>query len=129
MINVLYLLCRWIRFGNFLHKAAVIACLGGLATAPLVPHTLFGYVCVPLGVVGVGSAVVYDVSWQFDPCCKYQVDHDGVELNHIPSHELHSPSPVVLIFKNDKHRKRLHNILALATCALFGWRLYKSLYS
>lgn len=120
---------RWIKFGNFLHKVSVVSCLAGLVCVPLVPHRLFNTVCIPLGVVGVGCAAVYDVSWQFDPCCKYQVDHDCHELTHIPSHEVHSPSPVVLIFKNDKYRKRLHNLLAVATLSVFGWRLYTWLCS
>ena len=122
-------LYRWIRFGNLLHKTAVISCLGGLVLVPLLPNKLFCYVSLPLGVVGVGCASLYGLSWQSDPCCKYQVDQEGKELTHIASHEVHSPSPVVLVFKNDKYRKRLHNILALATSALFGWRLYTLFYS
>lgn len=120
---------RWIRFGNFLHKTAVISCLAGLVCVPVVPHRLFNYIPVPLGATGVLCAALYDVSWQFDPCCKYQVDHDGRELTHVPSHELHSSSPVVLVFKNDKYRKRLHNLLAVVTLAVLGWKVYKSLYS
>ena len=122
-------LYRWIRFGNFLHKTAVLSCLSGLALTPLLPQRLFGYVCLPLGVVGVGCAVLYAVSWQFDPCSKYQVDQEGQELTHIPSHELHSQSPVVLVFRNDVYRKRLQNILALAMCGVFGWRLASFVYS
>ena len=128
-LRVIDLLCRWIRFGNFLHKTAVTSCLGGLVLVPLLPNRLFGYVCLPLGFAGVGCASLYAVSWQFDPCCKYQVDREGRELTHIASHELHSASPVVLVFRNDKYRKRLHNILALAMCAVLGWRLYSLLYS
>lgn len=120
---------RWIRFGNFLHKTAVITCLGGLVCVPVIPHRLVGYVCLPLGVVGVSCVLLYNISWQSDPCSKYQVDYDGRELTHIPSHELHSSSPVVLVYRNDKYRKRLHNILAIAVCAVFGWGLYRSLYS
>lgn len=122
-------LFRWIRFGNFLHKTAVISCLAGLVCVPVVPHRLFHYISFPLGATGVLCVALYDVSWQFDPCCKYQVDHDGHELTHVPSHELHSSSPVVLVFRNDKYRKRLHNVLAIATLALLGWKVYRSFYS
>lgn len=121
--------CRWICFGNFLHKTAVVTCFSGLVLVPLLPNRMFGYVCLPLGVVGVGCAALYAVSWQFDPCCKYQVDREGRELTHIASHELHSSSPVVLVFRNDIYRKRLHNFLALAICAALGWRLYGLFYS
>lgn len=123
------LLCRWVRFGNFLHKTSVLASLGALVCLPVVPHRVLSFTVVPLGVLGSCCAALYDVSWQFDPCCKYQVDHGGKELSHVPSHELHSQSPVVLVLRNDKYRKRLHNSLALAVVAVLSWKLYRSFCS
>ena len=120
---------RWIRVGNFLHKSAVLATLGALITVPFLPGAVRNVTSIPLGVVGVCSAAVYNVSWQFDPCCKYQVDYKGSELARIPSHELQSQTPVVLVRKNDKYRKILHNSLALIFSAYLGWRLYQYLYS
>ena len=96
---------------------------------PLVPHRLLWCTALPLGALGVCCAGLYNVSWQFDPCCKYQVDHDGRELTRVPSHELHAASPVVLVFRNDKYRKRLHNTLALVAVGVLGWKLYKAFYS
>ena len=120
---------RWIRVGNFLHKSAVLASLGALITLPFLPRTIGNFTAIPLGVFGVSSAGLYDISWQFDPCCKYQVDYKGSELARIPSHELQSRTPVVLIRRNDKYRKVLHNSLALIFTAYIGWRLYQYLNS
>lgn len=118
---------RWIRFGNFLHKSAVLACLGSLVTLPVLPHSITNFSSLPLGVMGVACAGLYDVSWQFDPCSQYQVDYMGTELATVPSLDLHSQTPVVLVRKNDKYRKRLHNTLALIVLGYLGWRLYKFL--
>lgn len=115
----------WIRMGNFLHKSAVLASLTGLVSLPCLPGSVARVTALPLGLFGVCCAFLYDVSWQFDPCCKYQVDYHGHELAHVPSHELHSRTPVVLIRKNDKYRRRLHNGLALLFLSFLGWKLYQ----
>ena len=120
---------RWIRFGNFLHKSAVLSTLGTLVTLPMLPANIGYYTAVPIGVFGVCCAGLYDLSWQFDPCCKYQVDYKGTQLTKVPSHELHSRSPVVLVRHNDKYRRRLHNILSLVVTGYFGWKLYQYLTS
>lgn len=119
---------RWIRVGNFLHKSAVLASLGALVTAPFLPFKTATFVVLPLGVFGVLCAGVYDFSWQFDPCCKYQVDYKGRELAKVPSHELETRSPVVLVQRNDKYRKFLHNSLALLVTGYICWKAYKHFY-
>lgn len=116
---------RWIRVGNFLHKSAVLASFGCLIILPILPRTVSVFTSVPLGMFGVGCALFYDFSWQSDPCCKYQVDYRGSHLVHIPSHELHSQTPVVLVKKNDKYRKILHNTLAVCVLGYCGWKLYQ----
>lgn len=116
---------RWIRVGNFLHKSAVLASFGCLVTVPFLPRTLVNFTSIPLGLFGVGCAAFYDFSWRSDPCCKYQVDYRGTKLAHLPSHELHSQTPVVLVKRNDKYRKILHNTLALCVIGYCGWRLYQ----
>ena len=116
---------RWIRAGNFLHKSAVLASLGALVTGPFLPPRIALFTSLPVGVFGVLCAFAYDLSWQFDPCCKYQVDYRGQELAKVPSHELQSRTPVVLVRRNDKYRKILHNTLALLVAGCVSWRLFK----
>ena len=113
---------RWIKFGNFLHKSAVLTCLGSLVLLPFIPRYM---IPLPLGLFGTACAFVYNVSWQFDPCCNYQVDWNGQELGNIPSHELSARSPVVLVRKNDIYRKILHTMLAAIVVGCFSWRFYK----
>lgn len=118
---------RWIQVGNFLHKSAVICSIGALVSVPFLPYSISKFTTIPLGVFAVCCAGLYDLSWQFDPCCKYQVDYLGTELPNIPTHELQCQSPVVLVQRNDKFRKILHNTLALAVLAYVGWRCYTHL--
>ena len=116
---------RWIKVGNFLHKMAVIASITTLTTTPFMPTRIALFTTVPLGLLSVSCTILYCVSWQSDPCCKYQVDYHGKELTHIPSHDIYSPSPVVLVRRNDKYRKILHNTLSAVVIGYFGWTLFK----
>ena len=115
---------RWIKFGNFLHKSAVLASIGSLILLPTLPRHLTLYISLPLGVFGITCATLYNVSWQFDPCCKYQVDWQGKELSDIPSHELTATSPVVLVRRNDIYRKILHSSLAFIVFGYITWKWY-----
>ena len=120
---------KWIKVGNFLHKSAVLASIVTLTTTPFMPLKYSLFTSIPLGIFGVGCAVMYGASWQCDPCSKYQVDYRGRELTRIPSHEILSPSPVVLVRKNDKYRKILHNSLSLVVVGYVSWLAYKHFYS
>ena len=116
---------RWIRVGNFLHKSAVIAAVGTLAITPFIPVKVSFFTTFPLGLFSISCATLYGVSWQSDPCCKYQVDYKGRELTKIPSHEIHTSSPVILVKRNDKYRKLVHNTLAVAVVAFLGRVAYR----
>lgn len=116
---------KWIRVGNFLHKSAVLSSFAILAITPFIPVRISLFTSVPLGVFGLSCVTIYGVSWQFDPCCKYQVDYKGRELTKIPSRDIHTPSPVVLVRRNDKYRKIVHNTLSVAVMCYLGCILYK----
>jgi hypothetical protein len=113
---------RWIRFGNFLHKAAVVSGAGCLLS-PFLVHK-FSWLYLPCGVMSVSCALFYTLSWATDPCCKYQIDHEGHALALVPSHRLGSCSPLVLVRKDDVHRKKLHGFVAFAAAVVCGWQLY-----
>lgn len=113
---------RWIRVGNCLHKTCVIT--GSIALmSPFVMPKAIRCPCI-FGFSGVSifCALLYGVSWQFDPCCKYQIEYDIKKLAHIPAGT--SPSPVVLVRTDDKYRKILHNIIACSTALYCGWKVY-----
>lgn len=115
---------RWIKLGNFFHKGAVVINLSTLVLAPFLSHHLNLYALTSCGLLGVGFACIYNISWQFDPCCKYQVDWVGRQLRSIPSEELTTTTPVVIIRRNDNYRKVLHTSLAVVVIGYLGWRWY-----
>uniref|UniRef100_A0A8C2X344 Transmembrane protein 11 n=1 Tax=Cyclopterus lumpus TaxID=8103 RepID=A0A8C2X344_CYCLU len=108
---------RWITVGNCLHKTAVLSGTACLLTPLSLPVEYSRYVALPAGAFSVACAALYGISWQFDPCCKYQVEYDSQKLSRLPLHTLTSSTPVVLVRRDDVHRKRLHNTIALAALA------------
>ena len=119
---------RWIRVGNCLHKTAVLSAVGCVAVGAVVPPASspvsITASCVGLGLGSVACAGLYAVSWQFDPCCKYQPTDDTKILRRLPFVVLSSTSPVVLIRRDDTRRKWLQNLLAAAAALMCIWRLY-----
>ncbi|XP_072044153.1 transmembrane protein 11, mitochondrial-like [Amphiura filiformis] len=116
---------RWITVGNSLHKTSVITGFVSLLALPAAtrwkPANYIGY---PMGAVSVICAALYDVSWQFDPCCKYQVEYDAANLSRLPLHKLTSSTPVVLVRKDDKYRKAFHNLFAGIALMYLAYRFY-----
>lgn len=113
---------RWIRVGNFLHKTCILT--GGVALLSpfIMPRavrcpSIFGF-----SGISIFCALLYGVSWQFDPCCKYQIEYDTKKLAKIPTGTSHSP--VVLVRTDDKYRKMLHNLIACSAAAYCGWKIY-----
>ncbi|XP_061605594.1 transmembrane protein 11, mitochondrial isoform X1 [Phyllopteryx taeniolatus] len=116
---------RWITVGNCLHKTAVLSGAACLLTPLSLPPEYSRYVALPAGALSVACAALYGISWQFDPCCKYQVEYDSQKLSRLPLHTLTSSTPVVLVRRDDIHRKRLHNTIALAALAYCAKKIYE----
>lgn len=115
---------RWISLGNCLHIGAVLGGLGTVAVSSCRLTNRLVFV-LPLGCFSFVCAGVYTVSWQPDPCCKYQVESDPKRIDRLPLHRLSSTSPIVLVRKDDTRRKFLHNTLALLSLGICCWRVYK----
>lgn len=111
---------RWIKVGNCLHKTSVLAGLCSL----VLPHLLSEHfqsdliIGVPAGLLSIGCASLYGISWQFDPCCKYQVTVNSRELSKLNVQNLTNSSPVVLVKKDDFYRKWLHTSIGVL-CGVF----------
>ncbi|XP_005349984.1 transmembrane protein 11, mitochondrial isoform X1 [Chionomys nivalis] len=116
---------RWITVGNCLHKTAVLAGTACLFTPLALPLDYSHYISLPAGVLSLTCCTLYGISWQFDPCCKYQVEYDAYKLSRLPLHTLTSSTPVVLVRKDDLHRKRLHNTIALAALVYCVKKIYE----
>ncbi|XP_054565837.1 transmembrane protein 11, mitochondrial isoform X1 [Eptesicus fuscus] len=116
---------RWITVGNCLHKTTVLAGTACLFTPLALPLDYSHYISLPAGVLSLACCTLYGISWQFDPCCKYQVEYDAYKLSRLPLHTLTSSTPVVLVRKDDLHRKRLHNTIALAALVYCVKKVYE----
>ncbi|KAL9956660.1 hypothetical protein ACROYT_G038174 [Oculina patagonica] len=115
---------RWIQVGNCLHKTAVIAGLGCFVSPWVLPRAVKEPISFVCGGVSIFCAALYGVSWQFDPCCQYQVEYDTRKLAKLPLGSLTSSSPIVLVRKDDKYRKRLHNVVAGSVLIYCSWKVY-----
>lgn len=114
---------RWISIGNCLHKTAVLSGFGSLISFFTCPDKMF--ICCPLSVISLVCTGTYALSWQTDPCCKYQVETNPKNLEKLPLHTLSSASPVVLVRKDDTRRSILQTTIALLAVALCAWRTFK----
>ncbi|UYV76390.1 TMEM11 [Cordylochernes scorpioides] len=114
---------RWIALGNCLHKTAVLSGLGTVLTASLWPDRWYLY--SPLAFTSLLCSTIYGVSWQFDPCCKYQVETNLKNLAKLPLHTLVSNTPIVLVRKDDTYRKILHSAFTLGALAHCGYLFYR----
>lgn len=116
---------RWIQVGNCLHKTAVIAGFGCFVSPWVLPRSFKEPTSLFCGGVSFLCAAFYGVSWQFDPCCQYQVEYDTKKLAKLPLGSLTSSSPIVLVRKDDKYRKRLQNLVAGSAFIYCSWKVYK----
>lgn len=116
---------RWIQVGNCLHKTAVIAGIGCFVSPWVLPKAFKEPTSLVFGGVSFLCAALYGVSWQFDPCCQYQVEYDTKKLAKLPLGSLTSSSPIVLVRKDDRYRKRLQNLVAGSAFIYCSWKVYK----
>lgn len=115
---------RWIQVGNCLHKTSVITGLGCFVSPWVLPKAFKEPISLVCGGVSIFCAALYGVSWQFDPCCQYQVEYDTRKLAKLPLGSLTSSSLIVLVRKDDKYRKRLHNLVAGSVLIYCSWKIY-----
>lgn len=110
-----------ISIGNFLHKGAVLSGLLCLCTGLLGTPRL----AVSAGLLSGLCAILYDTSWAYDSCCQYQVarlDWWYEELPMTSQVDLEDlAGTTILVRKDDRVRRKLHNLLAgcsLGLCAV-----------
>lgn len=115
---------RWINVGNFLHKMSVVSGVSSIIITFKWQDS--GFLYYPLGFFSILCSGVYAISWQYDPCCKYQVEKDlrNLDKYNIPLYKLTSTDPVVLVRRDDSRRKILQNLISLAAFSVCGWKFY-----
>lgn len=113
---------RWIFVGNILHEVAVYSGLCSIASGLVWNPPI----CAPFGIVSILCSGCYTLSWQWDPCCKYQEEKDKRHLSTLPMlSELNSTSPIVLVRKDNKKKIILHSTVSLLAASICLWRIYK----
>lgn len=82
-------------------------------------------VITPLAAISWFCTTLYTVSWQFDPCCYYQVEKHTEELAKLPIlNTLQSNNPTILVRKSIKRRVILHSTVTTIAAVFCVWRLY-----
>eukprot|EP00123_Amoebidium_parasiticum_P019371 comp24782_c0_seq1/m.46880 comp24782_c0_seq1/g.46880 ORF comp24782_c0_seq1/g.46880 comp24782_c0_seq1/m.46880 type:complete len:192 (-) comp24782_c0_seq1:11-586(-) len=114
-----------ITVGNFFHKSAVLSGVVCMVSGLL--GTLV--VALPAGFVSSLCALIYDVSWAYDGCCKYQVVRADRYFEELPMALEADPQKyanhTILVRKDDRVRRRLHNIVAGCSAVYCGVKLYR----
>lgn len=94
-------------------------------------------VTIPLTVVSVFVVGLYMISWQFDPCCNYQVVRrveEKINSSELVPETLYYNllglsndlgSPVILVKKNNTVRKVFHTAVAIIALTLTIFRACK----
>ncbi|XP_044750956.1 transmembrane protein 11-A, mitochondrial [Coccinella septempunctata] len=114
---------RWITFGNYIHKTAVLSGLASHLIGFFWPKSVIlqGTFCT----ASILTTALYTASWQFDHCVKYQVERDRSRLARLPIlGVLTTTTPVVLVRKDDTRRKILHCTVSLTAAAFCIYKLY-----
>lgn len=114
---------RWITVGNCLHKTAVLSGISSIVSGLIwQDRPLFS---APLCAISIFCTGLYTVSWNYDPCCQYQVERDPKKLANVPNlHEF--SSPLVLAYSDNTRTKYFHRGITLLSAAFCAWQLYKA---
>lgn len=114
---------RWILVGNCLSKTAIICGLASIGTNYLWPrHILIsGSFCF----VSLFCSGLYALSWNNDPCVKYQVEKNPKKLLKVPILKDFS-SPIVLVYTSNTKSNCLQRISCLLALGYCGYRLYET---
>uniref|UniRef100_A0A1L8EDB2 Putative transmembrane protein 11 log mitochondrial isoform x1 n=1 Tax=Haematobia irritans TaxID=7368 RepID=A0A1L8EDB2_HAEIR len=114
---------RWITVGNCLHKTAVVSGLASLLSSLLWRDK--PVIAGPMCAVSLFCSGLYTVSWNYDPCCQYQVVENNEEvLGKLPVDDV--SSPVILGYEPNTKTKYLHRSVTLLSAALCAWQIWRS---
>ncbi|XP_037933715.1 transmembrane protein 11 homolog, mitochondrial isoform X2 [Teleopsis dalmanni] len=113
---------RWITVGNCLHKTAIASGLASLISSLIWRDR--PVVAAPMCAVSLFCTGLYTVSWNYDPCCQYQVESDETVLNKLPLADV--SSPIILSYSPNTKSKYLHRSVALMSAVFCAWQIWKS---
>lgn len=82
-------------------------------------------ICTSLGVISLFSTALYNVSWDTDPCIKYQIEKNPKKLPKFPNLNEFT-SPVVMHLQSNKRSKYLQRIVTILAVGVCGYRIYEA---
>jgi len=121
---------RWISYGNYLRRSAVVAGMASIMVGFYWEDKTF--LPLPLGFTSSLCASLYTVCWAFDPCSLYKVEHRSATKRSSRKRQSSSSSkdslvipPVVIIRQNPSSRASnyTHIIAALASFTFCLWKI------
>lgn len=116
---------RWITVGNCLHKTSVATGIASIASSLIWQQR--PAIFTSLGAVSILCTGLYTISWNTDPCVKYQVEKNQQTLLKVSTESNISSPVVVLVYKDNKKTKYIHRSVTILATAFCAWRLYDAL--
>ncbi|XP_077298126.1 transmembrane protein Pmi [Arctopsyche grandis] len=113
---------RWIIVGNALHKIAVYSGIASIITGAVCKPLA----CAPFGILSMLCTSCYTLSWQTDPCCRYQKETNPKRYLPVLA-ELSSATPLILVRTDNTKKIALHCSISIAAALVCLWRVYKIL--
>ena len=113
--------CKWIQFGNILHKSAVLSGITCLVLNISTDTADWFIGC--LSFCSFFSIATYNALWRKDIVSSYQLDTRGDFVSQLPLSSVKSRSVVVLVKRDDKYRRFLHNLIGCLLLIQLGRRV------
>ncbi|XP_067646264.1 transmembrane protein 11 homolog, mitochondrial isoform X1 [Eurosta solidaginis] len=115
---------RWITVGNCLHKTAVVSGLASFISSLIWRDRPI--IAAPICAVSLFCTGLYTVSWNYDPCCQYQVfvESDEEILSKLPLEDV--SAPMILGYSPNTKTKYLHRSITLFSAAFCAWQIWRS---
>ena len=108
--------CNWIQFGNFLHKIGVLT---GVSSLLLNIAQASDWLAASVSLCSIISISAYNAIWRRDIVSCYQLDTRGDFVANVPLSCVKSGSLMVLVRRDDKYRRLLHNLIGCFLIAQF----------
>lgn len=116
---------RWIMLGNILSRLSLLSGAASITISVVSPNRLF--VSVPLAALTLITRGFYDISWNFDPCSKYQVETGGSAVARFVDESVAKSATRILVYKDNALLNYAQRSVTVVAVVLCGFHLYRSL--
>ena len=113
--------CKWIQFGNILHKSAVVS--GTTCVVLNLATQTPDWFTTCMSLCSILSITLYNAMWRRDTVSRYQLDTRGDFVSQMPLSSVRSRSLMVLMKRDDCYRRILHNLIGCIVVLHLGLKL------